>query len=114
LSTNLSKPYVVAPTSYRSNSKKAISATLSVPVTDINCALLPDADQVPYDEAVRLSPNCDYYNLKPEARGLSPIPVYGQQGARAYEESSIEIMKSDSKDDNVIPLVTPDKGNPPP
>jgi len=114
LSTNLSKPYVVAPTSYRSNSKKAIFATLSVPVTDINCALLPDVDQVPYDEAVRLSPNCDYYNLKPAARGLSPVPVYGQQGARAYEESSIEIMKSDSKDDNAIPLVTPDKGNPPP
>jgi hypothetical protein len=112
LSTNLSKPYVVAPISYCSNSKKSIFTSLSVPVTDINCALLPDANQVPYDEALRLSPNCDYYNLKPAARGLSP--VYGQQGSRTYEESSIEILKSDSKDDNAIPLVTPDKGNPPP
>lgn len=109
VSTNLSKPYVVAPTSYRSNLKKSFSTTMSVPVTDVNCEDLPDTDQALH-EAARLSPKCDYYNLKPAARGLSP--VYGHQGARTYEESSIEILKSDSKDDNAIPLVTPDKGNP--
>jgi len=111
MSTNLSKPYVVAPTSFRSNSKTSISATPSMHVSNMDCVLLSDAYQLPHD-VVRLSPNCDYYNLKPAARGLSP--VYGQQGSRTYEESSIEILKSDSKEDNTIPLVTPDKGNPSP
>ena len=104
--TNLSKPRVVAPTSYRS---KPFTTTLSVPVTDMNSEHISNVNQALH-EPIRLSPNCDYYNLKPAARGLSP--VYGHQGARTYEESSIEILKSDSKDDSAIPIVTPDKENP--
>jgi hypothetical protein len=108
LSTNLPKPYVVGPRSYCSNLNEPISTTLSVPNTEMYTGHLSNLNQVPH-EPLRLSPNCDYYNLKPAARGLSP--VYGQQGAKTYEESSIEILKSDSKDDNTIPFVTPDKGN---
>ncbi len=99
VSTNLSKPRVVAPKSYRS---KPFSSVVTVADTD-------EPNQVPH-EPMRLSPNCDYYNLKPAARGISP--VYGHQGGRTYEESSIEILKTDSKDDTTIPLVTPDKENP--
>ncbi len=106
VSTNLSKPRVVAPKSYRSNLTKPFSSTLTVADTDVNPS---DPIQEPL-EPIRLSPNCDYYNLKPAARGISP--VYGHQGGRTYEESSIEILKTDSKDDAAIPLVTPDKENP--
>ncbi|VEU42550.1 unnamed protein product [Pseudo-nitzschia multistriata] len=96
MSTNVSKPYVVAPVS---------SHLTSAPSTELLHAPHQGSQQV-----VRLSPNCDYYNLKPAARRLSP--VYGHQVARTYEESSIEILKTDSKEDNSIPLVTPDKGTP--
>eukprot|EP00536_Pseudo-nitzschia_multiseries_P001157 jgi/Psemu1/300584/fgenesh1_kg.14_\ len=98
VSTNLSKPYDIAPLSSHLNSP-------------LSTELLHAPNQGSH-QVVRLSPNCDYYNLKPAARGLSP--VYGHQVARTYEESSIEILKTDSKDDNSIPLVTPDKGTPSP
>ena len=101
ISGDLSKPYVVAPTSHHS--------TQSIHTTEVKSAYASDTNQVS-NENVRLSPNCDYYNLKPEARRLSP--VYNHQAARTYEQSGIEILKSDSKDDNTIPLVTPDKGEP--
>ena len=101
ISGNLSKPYVVAPTSHHS--------AQSMHTAEVKSAYASDTNQVS-NEVLRLSPNCDYYNLKPEARRLSP--VYNHQAARTYEQSGIEILKSDSKDDNTIPLVTPDKGEP--
>ena len=96
--SNLPMPQVVAPTSYRK------PLTPSPPITE----QLADANQG-LQENLRSSPNCDYYNLKPAARGISP--VCGHQGGRTYEENSIEILKTDSKDEGTIPLVTPDKGN---
>mmetsp|Transcript_11291 Transcript_11291/g.22331 ORF Transcript_11291/g.22331 Transcript_11291/m.22331 type:complete len:844 (+) Transcript_11291:257-2788(+) len=98
MSTSLSKPHVVAPISSRFNPTHSTE--------------LLHAPNQGYREVVQLSPTCDYYNLKPAARGLSP--VCGHQDTRAYKESSIEILKTDSKDDNSIPLVTPDKGTPSP
>ena len=106
--THNSKSGVLAPISFRSNPKTLASKIPLTPVTDTKGAFLQEVD-LGIHEIGRLSPNCDYYNLKPAARGLSP--VYGQQNARTYEESCIEILKTDSKDDNSIPLVTPDKGN---
>jgi hypothetical protein len=108
------KPYVVTPISSRLDPKTSNVGVLST-------TFLPDSDQGSH-EIVRLSPNrqlvsdsnsSDYYNLAPTSKGSSP--VYGQQLLRTYGENSIEILKTDSKEDSIssssTPLVTPDKAS---
>ena len=109
------KPYAVTPiSSLLSNTKTSNVGVLST-------TFLPDSDQGSH-EIVRLSPNrqlisdsnrSDYYNLAPTSKGSSP--VYGQQLLRTYGENSIEILKTDSKEDSIssssTPLVTPDKAS---
>ena len=108
-SSNLSNSYAVAPTSYRSNSEKPLSTNLPMPTSDKKSEPIFDLNQIA-NEVATISPNCEYYNIRPSARGLSP--VYGQQAARTYQENCIEILKSDSKDENLFQLVKKEEGNP--
>lgn len=120
----ISRSFVLAPTSSRPGTSPGIPEVLASS-GNVNYTHIPGAgsDQGSH-EVVRLSPSAyDMSSVARLPRGSSPIggmrthsisPVGGRR-PRTYQESSIEILKTDSKEDSSscpspIPLVTPEKG----
>jgi hypothetical protein len=114
IDANVSRPYVLrsTPASTRLLSSQKVSPEVLSSSGDVNYAHIPaeGMDEGAY-EVVRMGTGYDmsrnYYAAQP--RGSSPTASL----SKTYNEHSIEILKTDSKEESSPTLITPEKGTSP-